>query len=122
MDPKALARYPRNSPSGSASHTPRATARATIRRVRLQAALVLLGVLPWAVYTLFDWARGFPERFPAHRVGSGKRKPPAAQTPLPAYAGPLRRGGGKKRNPPSGRGLSSCEQGLVEATTGIEPV
>jgi len=37
-------------------------ARAPERRARLQAGLVLLGVLPWAVYMTAVWLQGFPGR------------------------------------------------------------
>ena len=39
-----------------------ATARAPRRQGRLRAALVLLGVLPWAVYILAGWWAGYPDR------------------------------------------------------------
>ena len=39
-----------------------ATARAPRRQGRLRAALVLMGVLPWAVYILAGWWLGYPDR------------------------------------------------------------
>ena len=39
-----------------------ATTRAPRRQGRLRAALVLLGVLPWAVYILAGWWLGYPDR------------------------------------------------------------
>lgn len=39
----------------------RAAFRDPTSRGRLQAAVVLAGVLPWSVYMLVDWSRGFPE-------------------------------------------------------------
>jgi diguanylate cyclase (GGDEF)-like protein len=50
-----------------------ATVRAPVRRGRLQSALVLLGVLPWAFYILAGWVSRFPDGVP----------PPAWETVVP---------------------------------------
>jgi len=42
-----------------------ATVRAPARRGRLQSALILLGVLPWALYILAGWTSGYPDRLPS---------------------------------------------------------